>query len=123
MEMKPEIKNPLRFVALVAVLTIVFTLCTSIATYRVSCMALTASVLWTAFLALYIKKHPFAWLMSLLMFVILAPMNVILYFKFPNHSHSQTGIFFIVVFWIGCVCYILCIRAAYDAYLRSGHSG
>jgi hypothetical protein len=113
-------QNPLRLIALVSALSIAKDLYQMINHHYIDWIAVADSLLCVAFLIFYIRQRQFAWLISLLIFGVLMPVDlIILYLQSPARFPSAIVIWGTIAFWICCVVYIVCMRMRYYSYLAS----
>lgn len=111
-------ENPLRFVAVISVVTIGLTLYRVISSHHITWLGTAGTVLAAAFVVLYTTRQRLAWLISLLMFAGLAPIGLLIVYLTSSAGEPMPVVVFTLALWGGSVIYILWIRERYYSYLK-----
>jgi hypothetical protein len=113
-----ESKNPLRFAAGVALVSIFWGAYNLLYHHTLTWNQMLAMVFSGSFLLAYILYKRVAWLIALVIFAGLIPMNLIIYYFISAQHRTATGGIFAILFWLACIGYTLWARSNYYAYIH-----
>ena len=118
--MNTEQSNPLKPIAIVAVLTLVLDLYKIIDSHHVSWLVATRGAFLGMFLILYILRSHFAWLVVLLLIICVTPIYfLMLYFLSPLQVPAFGVLSIIAAILVGGLVYVISVREQYYSYLRA----
>src|SRR5437763_3239348 len=113
-------RNPLRFIALVSLLSIIWDFYRYFVTAHVDWLSLSGTTLAICFLIGYVRGRRWAWLVGFLIFGVAVPLNL-LSFSLANRTQirSMIGLWFAVAFCVAFAIYVVVLRQHYYTYIRT----
>jgi hypothetical protein len=117
-------KNPLTLLALAGLFALGKCVWHAIGTHTVGVFDIVDFATWSVFLILYAKRHPLAWFVSLVLFAVITPLDLLVsQSRLTSYSTRIEVKAITAVICLGFIVYVLFLRTKYQRYLAQREAG